>query len=198
MKNICLYSLLCFTIVLVIVGCQSTNEYLETTKVEIDNTLEIIERKKQMPPFDLEELLKADQIVLGTVAGILPSTYYEDNLTDNPHVITNVVIHVTDTLKGNHYDKIAVMRVGGIAEKNNGERIHVITNAPHYSKDEKVLLFLKNFDVYDPPKGFRNKNHFYLKAYGKWGIDQDLFSLEYEGVQSKISLTELKEKINRK
>jgi len=187
-----IFSILSYFALGFLLGCNSTTEYLDTTQIKVDPTLEIYEQKKQMPPFDLDVLFKADHIVIGTVTGVLPAYYHDDNLTDNPHAITNVVINVRETLKGDHYDQIAVMRVGGIAEKKNGEIVQVLTNAPHYSKDEEVLLFLKNFNVYDPPKGFRNNNHFYLKAYGKWGSDSEKFTLDYEGVISEMTIEELR------
>lgn len=175
-----------------------TTEYLHSTIMEEDPSALTFERRRKMPSYDLESLLAADQIIIGTVTGVLPSYFFHDNLTDNSHIITNIVIDVKETLKGNHYDQVAVLRMGGIAEKASGERVQIITNAPHYTKDEEVLLFLKEFDVYSPPVGFKTSNHFYTKAYGKWSSDLDSkFVLDYEGVRDQITLEQLKEKINK-
>lgn len=108
------------------------------------------------PHVDIPELSQtATGIIKGKVVQILPSQKGVRKRDTVPTVYTDVVIKVSETIKGQPQDQVIVRTVGG----NAGEglnRLVVIGDDPSFSVGQEVVIFLsKEGDgFFDLPEGY--------------------------------------------
>jgi hypothetical protein len=137
---------------------------LTSTKVEPRPGDTVISAGGLMVPLSIDDLIKgADVILVGRVAGILPSKQGDNQLQDDWHVIyTDVIIQTENYLYGQPPAKRIAVRVEG---GRVGDTVMLVEDAPVFYLGEDVALFLERLAPENTtPDGIAPED--YYRVYG--------------------------------
>ncbi|MBP2241568.1 hypothetical protein J2Z40_002131 [Cytobacillus eiseniae] len=146
-----------------------------------------------LPELNIKELYNSSYIIEGIVKEVSDSEYTEEDGIEMNY--TNVVIEVSETLKGNPKDEIVIRRYGGMTELEDGRIFQYFTESPHYTEGEQVLLFLTSLEEKSKvPTGFNADQYFRTVAHGKWESNNGKY-VHYIEKDKELSVEEVKNKI---
>lgn len=130
-------------------------------------------------------------IAVGEVKDILPSKKTINKYTGDTILFTDIVLSVTETMKGNKSNEIVVRLPGGTFGEGK-EKLTVITSdVPEFIAGEKVLVFLsKSSDgFFDLPEGYYTVDGWFQGKY-------QIVNGEARNPKGTYMIDELKNKIH--
>jgi len=112
--------------------------YHQKTKEGITTKLEFLVEEKNVNQLSTEAI----KVVIGTVEKVLPGKLSTEKINNSAMIYTDVVLSITNVLKGNSINRATVRIPGGTVGEGKQKRSILVEDIPEFKIGDQVVVFL--------------------------------------------------------